>query len=196
MNCTTIRNEILLAQSGELSPSRRETLSTHLECCPDCSAFANTARALTESARKRLPQEFPHPSVMVAIRQAAEARGQAKLLWFPTHAVRLAACAAVLALVAGSAWLAAVPYQRQAFRVAALSTVVTMVSESVMDDSATVTTVDDDRDLKAVARQLLEMEGFRVDDLFDDEVLSLFEEPAPTTTQWRRIPASPAQKCV
>ncbi len=196
MNCTTIRNEILLAESGELSPNRREAVAAHLENCPDCSAFANTTRILTDAARERRPQDTPHPSVMVAIRQAAEARTQSRLLWFPAHAVRLAACAAVLAFVAGSAWLASVPYQRQAYRVAALSTVVTMVSESVADDAATVTIVDDDRDLKAVARQLLEMEGFQVDDLFDDEVLSLFEEPAPTTTQWHRIPASLAQRCV
>jgi len=196
MNCTTYRNEILLADSGELTPARREALLAHLESCPECDAFARASHGLSELARVHLPQDAPHPSVMVAIRAAAETRGRGKLLWFPTRAVRLAACAAVLALVVGSAWYAAVPRQRHASRVAALSTVVTMVAESTMDDTAAMMTVDDDQDLKAVARQLLEMEGFRVDDLFDDEVLSLFEEPAPTTTQWRRTPATPAQKCV
>jgi anti-sigma factor RsiW len=195
MNCTTYRNDILLAESGELTPPRREALSAHLASCPGCRTFADTSRVLTQSARETLSQETPHPSVMVAIRAAAETRGRGRLLWFPTRMVRLAACAAAIALVAGSAWFAAVPRQ-QASRVAALSTMVTMVAESTMDDAATMTAVDDDRDLKAVARQLLEMEGFRVDDLIDDEVLSLFEEPAPTTTQWRRTPESPAQRCV
>ena len=197
MNCTTYRNDILLAESGELASVRREAMLAHLESCPECDAFAKASSGLSELARVHLPQETPHPSVMVTIRSAAEARRPGALIWFPTHVVRWAACAAALALVAGSAWIAAVPHQRQASRVAALSTVVTMVTESTLDDdSATMMTVDDDRDLKAVARQLLEMEGFQVDDLFDDEVLSLFEEPAPTTTQWRRTPASLAQRCV
>lgn len=196
MNCATYRNDILLAASGELNSRRQAGLSVHLAACPDCHAFAETARVLSKSARENLPQDTPHASVMVAIRQAAEARGRGTVFGFPAHVVRVAAYAAVLALMAGSVWFAAVPRQPRASRIAALSTMVRMVAESTMDDESIMTIVDDERDLEAVARQLLEMEGFRVDELFDDEVLSLFEEPSPTTTQWHRIPASPAQRCV
>jgi hypothetical protein len=195
MNCTTYRNDILLTESGELPANRRGALSAHLASCSECRAFAEISRVLSTSAREGLPQETPHPSVMVAIRAAAEARGRGQLLWLPTRVVRLTACAAALALIAGSAWFAAVPRQK-ASRLAALSTMVTMVAESTMGDAPTMTDVDDDRDLKAVARQLLEMEGFRVDDMIDDDVLSLFEAPVPTTTQWHRTPESPAQRCV
>ena len=198
MNCKTIRDDILLADSGELSPDRRQQLSAHLESCTDCAAFAKMAQSLTEAAREGLPQDTPHPSVMVAIREAATARRRTRWIGFPVGAVRLVACAATLALVSGALWLTVFSDSPDGAdsRVAALSTMVAMVSESVNDDATQLTVVDDDQDLKAVARQLLEMEGFDVDDLFDDEVLSLFEEPAPTTTQWHRTPSSPAQKCV
>ncbi len=197
MNCETYRNQILLSASGELPDGTKAKLKTHLETCDACREFENASTVLSTAARQSLPESDPHPSVMVAIRQAADARSsRGRLHWLPEHFTRWAACAALLTLIAGTTWFALAPRRPQAMHLSDLSAMVAMVREDVDATDSVAAIVEEESDLETLARQLLEMEGFSDEDLFADEaVLTLFEEPLPTTTQWRRIPSIPDSGC-
>jgi uncharacterized protein (UPF0332 family) len=131
---------------------------------------------------------------MVNIRLAAEENLQKhKLLRFPVYALRLTAYAAIFMLISGAVLMTNINSRSEAGRISALSTMVSMVSDIDEDHAA----VEDEKNLEAIARQLLKMEGFDDEGMFDDEaMLSLFEEPDPTTTQWRNTPAPQAKTSV
>ena len=64
----------------------------------------------------------------------------------------------------------------------------------VSDIDENHSTAENEESLEAIAGQLLKMEGFDDEGMFDDEaMLSLFEEPDPTTTQWHNTHAPQAK---
>ena len=134
---------------------------------------------------------------MVSIRQAAERQSQHRLLWFPTPISRVAAIAALFVVMVGATWVTVSPKQRRTgLQVQELSAMVAMVTDAVSDKETTTAMIEESENLQAVALQLLEMEGFAVDDYFEsDEAATLLGQPDPTTTQWRRTLGLPAQKC-
>ena len=218
MNCNTYKNQIMLDASNELDAKYSNTLQSHLQNCRECRDFAETMNVLTDSYSKS--NETPHPAVMVNIRQAAEDNLKThQLLWFPTHTVRLLAYAAILVFIAGTTLITikapntknemqAEPIthksllqndlhnkhiKHQATRISELSTMVTMLSDNVESDEYNYI-IEDSASLEAFAEQLLEMQGFAVDNMFDDEaMLNLLAEPDPTTTQYRNIRGLPAK---
>jgi len=172
-------------------------LRAHLDGCPNCRHFAETTQAITRTVRNAGAEAVPHPAVRVALREAAAGRHQHRLIWFPRPVVQLAACAALFTLVVGAAWLTMLPQRQRAVRVRTLSTMVAIVNSAVADNEMTASEEAEEGSLEAVARQLLELEGFAVDDLFEsDEAPTLYGPPASTTTQWHKTPALPAETCV
>ena len=226
MNCNIYINQIMLKASDELNAKDSDALKNHLQNCSECRDFAENMNVVTETYSKS--DAVPHPSVMVNIRQAAENNLKAhELLWFPTHAVRLFAYAAILVFIAGTTLITIKPQSKniqttsisrkavlqdglnhksnrpgeqlyelhQTERISELSTMVAMLSNSTEGD--TEYQMEESENLEEFAEQLLEMQGFAVDDIFDDEaMLNLFAEPDPTTTQYRNIRGLPAKKCV
>ncbi len=213
MNCNTYRDQILLEASGELSPKESIVLSKHLGSCGECRDFAKRTNSLTEIYSKIAVDELPHPSVMVNIRQAAEENlKKHELLWFPTHAMRFAAYAAILMFIAGTVLISTTPENEQqnvsagftrgidspqTSQIPELSTMAALISDRVATDGEDDYIIDESASLEEFAEQLLEMEGFAYDDMFDDEaMLNLFVEPDPTTTQYHKNRVLPAKKCV
>jgi hypothetical protein len=196
MNCKQYRGRILLSASGELKSG--DALAEHLNTCTECSAFAKEAMQLTQVAREALPDAEPSASTVAAILQAAEMRHRGTVIWFPAPVMRLTAYAALFLMMAGGAtWFTVAPSRQQASRISELSTMVAMVSDTLAEDDAPMTPAMEDHSLEAVARQLLEMEGFTVDDLFGgEEEFTLSDQPDPTTTQYRRTRELPAEICV
>lgn len=192
MSCNRYKNWILLESSGELPAKDSEDLHNHLLDCSECSAFARTMNLLADSSySSQTEAPLPHPSVMVNIRQAAEENLQKhKLLWLPVYALRLTAYAAIFMLISGAALMTNISNRSEAARISALSTMVSMVSD--IDENHS--TAENEESLEAIAGQLLKMEGFDDEGMFDDEaMLSLFEEPDPTTTQWHNTHAPQAK---
>jgi predicted anti-sigma-YlaC factor YlaD len=197
MNCERYRNDILLADAGELAGQAQYALAEHLRDCTACNAFSESLSISMQSARQVLSTEATAPSSMVSIRHAAERQDQHRLLWFPTPIARVAAIAALFVIMVGATWVTVSPKQRRAgLQVQELSAMVAMVSDAVSDNETTSAMIEDSENLQAVALQILEMEGFAVDDCFEsDEAATLLGQPDPTTTQWRRTLGLPAQKC-
>ena len=106
----------------------------------------------------------------------------------------LAAAAAVL--VAAGLWFAKPPSQalpKPVDTVASLGTVLTLVSDEDLEEPVTLGGDDRDARVRALAAQLLAIEGFAGDDFGDD--LDLFRGspgPEPTASRPRSIPVSQA----
>jgi len=195
MNCTAAQNDILLKDSGELSQESMDGLAKHLETCSACREFSESLSIITSTAKHALSDEGPHPSVGVNIRRAAEQHKKNPVIPFPVRRVRLAAIAALLVIMLGITWLV-LPRQQDASSVNEFGAFMAMVTESEPDGDMSLTQVEQSHSLEAIAQQLLEMEGFAVDDLFEsEEEATLFELPYPTTTQYRRTLELPDQKC-
>ena len=195
MNCNKSQRLILLADSDELSARQQAALGRHLEACPDCRAYRQQTERLLSAARSALPETEPHPSTFVRIREAAEAGPPARLLRLSPMTVRaLAAAAAVL--VAVGLWFAKPPAQplaKPVDTVASLGTVLTLVSDEDLEEPVTLGGDDRDARVRALAAQLLAIEGFAGDDFGDD--LGLFRGspgPEPTASRPRSIPVSQA----
>lgn len=195
MNCDKYKNLILLKSSGELAAKSAAKLESHLSECKDCRDFSEMLKMPSYTEFCSQEDVKLHPSVMVNIRQAAEENLQRHrlLLRLPAYALRLTACAAIFMMIAGSALVSNINRRGTAERVSTLGTMVSLVSEA-NEDGSTVAAEDD---LEAIARQLLKVEGFDDEGMFDDEaILSLFEEPPPTTTQYHKTPAPQVKRYV
>lgn len=211
MNCNKYRELILLKASGELSKNKSALLENHLTNCDECRSFEKDSLILTDNISKISTDETPHHSVIVNIREAAEHKQKKhELLWFPTHAVRLAAYAAILLFMAGTMLITTestynsqtIPSlnraakSSQAARISELNTMIAIVDDDESAKNEAAVTPEKSDNLEAFAKKLLKMQGFAVDEDFDDKKqLNLLEEPDPTTTQYHKTRALPAKKC-
>lgn len=185
MNCDKYREWILLESSGELSERKASELHKHLDECNGCRDFVRDCTVIDEAVRSVESRELlPHPSVIVNIRAEAERNLVGRSwLWLPQRALRVAAYAAMFMVIAGGAFLVrSGDIKRQ--RVETLNALVYLVSdEPEQGDSGAAPSA---RDIHDVAQRLLELDGFDISSESEDEaILSLFEVPDPTATQWR-----------
>jgi hypothetical protein len=192
MNCKEYKNLILLDSSGELTPGKKKILTDHVADCPECKKFAQSLARL--SGTKPAQTSLPHPSVLVNIRQAAEdnLKKRVGLLWLPLPALRIAAVAAIL--IASAAILFNETTQNNAeIRIQDASTMLMLMT----DENAENATIPTEYNLESLAKQIMEMEGFGDEDLLDEnDVLSLFGAPDPTTTQSHNTPEPQAERYV
>ena len=194
MKCVEWKDGILLADSGELDDAALQALEEHLSGCDDCRDFSdNTARTMA-AARRALCGEQPASATVARILERAgtwKRKGFPDIIVFPIPVVRIAACAAVLAVVAGG-WFLLSPADDEP-RVGELRALVAMVSEEVEEDYE-YADGRDNGELQALARELLIMEGLSVEDSLYEE--SSQEEPAPTALQSHSSDVLPVKRCV
>lgn len=168
MNCEQWQQKALLAETGELSDSDRRALDAHMAGCRTCRDFRTASANLACAVRPVLRRGDPSPATLAAIGgEAAAAAARRRPLFLRPLALRFAACAAALALVAGG-WLFlrpdATPDPDGIHQVGSL---LTMVSEEHAGDSGVppASTSDNDARLRALAKELLRMEGLAVDEV-------------------------------
>lgn len=192
MKCSESQRAMLLDTTGELPERARSRLKRHMAGCPCCRRYAEEVGRVTEVAELLVRPREPRPCVMAAIRDAAEARVSAKgagvgVFPFP----RTLAYAAAAMLVVGL-WLGLSGNPRWQ-RISEVSTMVAMVSEtqevSVLERSDVSGR---EEALRSLAKQLLHMQGFAVEDLNEAEAW----EPDPTAHRWHSNPALWVRVCV
>lgn len=205
----------MLAESGELPVDERAALEQALAADPALARLAAGNRALMARAREVLPGGVPSDAVRARIRAEAlrrQGRRGWRLLSHPgfRHAV---ACAAVLT-IAVSAWLMRVPRPEEATpapasmpRVGEMHALVNAlrdngtdpVSATAVDLDATGAAEAHEEALRALARELLAMEGLALEeepygeDAGDWEQPTAGGSPSPTTFQSRNTPALPVR---
>lgn len=197
MNRDYMEKRILLAESGELPEKGVAELHATMEERDDVRRWRDDVRRISAAAREALPRSGPSPAVISAIRSAAEARAGRRLVFSPP-AVHALAWAATLAVLLGG-WLF-VASNGDLNHIRDINAIAVMISDTQTTAVAGGNGKEKDRELRALARQLLIMEGFSMDDveLADETDVSPLEEEAlsPTVLQWRRTPSSAARTCV
>ena len=97
MNCKEAENAILLDESGEMNPRRKQALEIHLAECKTCRGLQSTA---AEVVKHFAPRAEPSSKAMTAVLREARLRApDAKpfFLFTPKPALAAAACIAMLA---------------------------------------------------------------------------------------------------
>ena len=182
MNCSATEREILLAEAGDLTSRRQQRLETHLAACPRCRAYREAVRRIEAAGRDALPEAVPSATALAAIRAAAEERQRSdRVLVFRQPAARALAYAAALLLILGGWWLG--PRDNRVSRIENVSTIVAMVAEEYPDGSGVEHERSEAERLRSLAADLLDIQGFAVDDLSAAEDFTLPEEPDPTASQ-------------
>jgi len=195
MNRENMEKRILLAESGELPEEGVAELHATMEGRDDVRRWRDDVRRISAAAREALPRSGPSPAVMSAIRSAAEARAGRSRLIFSPPTVHALAWAATLAVLLGG-WLF-VTSNGDLDHIRDINAIAIMISDTQATTGASGNGEEKDSELHALARQLLIMEGFSMDEveLADETDFSPLEEGelSPTVLQWRRT-ASPAAR--
>jgi hypothetical protein len=194
MNCHLSEKNMLLADSNELSAGKIEQLEEHLRSCRHCREYRKDLRRTVLAAKNVLCTEEPTTVTMTRIRTAAQDRIDRKTLIFLRPALQVAACAALLTLIAGGWFMLA-----NSTRTPTISDVGAILAVLSEDDSQYYILTDElgtDREMRAIADQLLIIEGFAGDDLDYSDHTILLQELPPTTLRSRSMPGLPPTECV
>ncbi len=189
MKCKSAQRHILLALTDELPASKQAILSSHLAECDACAEYDKEATRVLDVVDEQLPSGEPRPEVLSAISRIASERARKRVLVFPLPMRQVLACAAALLfMLAGVAtYLAQVQPQVSASQIAHVGTIVELLSEEEVTEEA---------DTRALARQLLRLEGLLVDDFDVDEDAILPEELLPIDLQTRSTVVIRPAECV
>ena len=185
MNCESAQQGILLHHTGELSTGQEHELLNHLEKCEACRQYKTGMERISALAKKALPTPEPSRETIERILAAgsrAAGRNPPLLFRFPT-ALRLAAAAGFLLLAAGYCLLVFARERTDVashhLRVTQISTIMTMVTEEEEMESAAASNGATKPDIRALARQILLVEGLAAEELTENEELILYDD-APT----------------
>jgi hypothetical protein len=188
MNCEHAQRSLLLADSGELRAAGRRKLERHLAACASCREYRRLLHAAARRAPGPPPGSRDGEERVRRVLRAAGAAEAGRIVRFPSPLLRAAACAAGLALVVGGWLLVSGPKERD--RVAEMHAVLAIVGEAEPRLEADAEHDGEER-LRALAEQLLLMEGLHPDGVMAEE----FAEPTPRSLQSHSSGALPAGRC-
>lgn len=202
MNRNELERNLLLASSGELAPEACRALDAYLAAHPEVAALDRDWRRLQEAARASLPAGEPGAGALIAIRAAATAeidpdsRAHRPARVAPARPLRGLAWAASLVLVLG-AWAVFAPNHHED-RIAQVHAIAVMARGQTQAE-APASSGDSEAQLRALAQQLLQMEGMMTDEVADESAsgdgATPNGEPAPTAFQPRSIRGPLARTC-
>jgi len=191
MKCAESERAVLLGETGELPVKRKAELMEHLSNCRHCREYRADVRQIAETAAGPGLVSEPRPAVIARIRSAAERRAAGHTPMLPMPVTRALAYAAVLAVLIG-VWHV-FPTNSRTERIREVNTILAMVSEQDHLPDLDVTDAGGrDEALRALANQLLQMEGLAADDFTE----STTGEPGPTALRWRSTVVTPTRICV
>lgn len=188
--CEAVRRDMLLARSGELDANGQARLRAHLAACAACRQYGGDVERILELSAAAVPSG-PSEQVLRTLRAAARQEAAARTpIPFRKPVYRLAALAALWAIVIGSI-LIFFDRNAETDRIRNLSAMAGLLAtEEIAADAQPV-----GEDLRALAKQLLALEGLDDEDVFTDAE-ALFEAHPPTTSQSHSSRASRAERCV
>ena len=188
--------DILLSQTGELSPGACKELEKHLEECGECRKYRDSMERIMSAAREALPAAEPGEAVMARIRSAAREEAERKIVFFPQYLTRWVSYAAAAAFVICGIGLWSFNHGQihTAGQMSAIA--MAMGSEADLHVISLLGKAESERELQALASHLLMMEGFAVDELPEPEPTDAFEEPLPTALQLHNTDGPGQKRCV
>ena len=200
MNCEHIQRYMLLAQTGELTERESRDAEAHASSCADCRAYRAELDQVVLLARRSLPAGEPSAATMRSIRAAAAGRRKVWTLTQP--ALSVLAYAAVLVLALGAWFVFPRPQnasagrlsERQA-RISGVSAILSLAEQEAVR-SGEPSRVSDEEALRALAKQLLLMEGLGAEESIDESALSPDAEHPATDLRSSNTPGLPMRECV
>ena len=175
MNCETMKNQVLLDQSGEISWWSRRRMNAHLAACADCRAFRDDLRRLTDAVHSvRWDEGFAPPLARRITAVAPRRERTPAVSWQPAFAYAalsvLLALAFVLVLrpfhrpveIARATSDTAVEFAWDADLDDRIATLDSLLNRADTDWSDTGTTATDNGDVDSIAQQLLALEGEQI----------------------------------
>jgi len=201
MNCESAQQGILLNYSGELAADQHMELQDHLKGCLDCRQYESDIAHITSLAQKDLTTAGPSKETIGRIMVAGRRAGTGRPVFFAFPATQwLAAAAGFLVLVAGTALLVMAHDRRDAaahgLRMSQMSTIMTIVSGEEIPASDAALLENAKPDARALARQILQVEGLTGDELADDEDATPDDDAQPRDLQSRSTFDSRPEECV
>lgn len=192
MNRSELERKILLAQSGELAPAEKAELEQLLAESDENMAIKEELDDLLLQAQGAFVSAEPSPEIISNILSEARESAGRHRAFFTRPAVRLVACAAALT-VAFTGWFAMLPGKEEPDQVGQLQALVAMVSDEEIQENAATGELEEER-IRALARQLLIMEGFTTEEIVSEE--ALLWDPAPTTLRLHKTSELHPRICV
>ena len=190
------QRRILLAQSGELTAGQRVELDAQLAQDPAGRAYRDDLERLTAVAQEALvPAGAGGPALSHVQALAREQVARRQILWFNPIVRQGLAAAALLVLLLGG-WQLMPTVDRRAERIAEISAILhaTVESASMVEPAGETT---HDPQLRALAHQLLALEGLALDDAggADDwELITEDAAPVPTALRPHSSPGLPGKR--
>ena len=200
MNCTTAQRLMHLAASGELPAADAVRLAEHETTCAACRTGHEDMLRVLAALPACTRSGEPNPSVLAAIGGEIRRRaGERPAMVWMLPPVRWIACAACLLILAAAGyWRVAADggLRLQLHRAERVSAIVTIVSGETAGFAPAATAKGEDH-LRALALQILRMEGLHVEveEPVDEDITSDLE-PMPRNPQSHNTDASRPEECV
>lgn len=204
MKCETAEKQMLLARSGELDDAALAALELHVNTCESCAACW---RDLEELEKLAVPLREPTSDVIAGVLADAERGKGSGILHFHSPVMRVLAYAAALVIAAGG-WFTvshmletkSVPQPsltEYAGDLGALVAVAMHTSEDAADEISDEDASEAVSHNEAMARWLLELEGFSMEQYSEaEEAINQLSEQTPTALQSNSSPAPLLKRCV
>ena len=172
--CDKYNQEMLLAETGELTPQKKALLERHLNECSACRAAYHELPLIRSATRRALAVEGPSAEVMQRIRRAASQRQTTQpFMVFPSvWRVPLAAAALFALLTAGYMFILGTDYSESRARHYAMQemrTLVAIVQDDSGNDFSGAFQENNAHDLHGFAMELLRFQGLDTAELFEDD---------------------------
>lgn len=177
MNCETAQQLILLKNSGELDPADYQPLLEHMGSCSSCRLYETDYNRLAESVQNASLNTAPSRRVIRNILDHARS-GETKVVHFRLH-TKVLLYAAAIAMLTFSAWFM-VPANKSFDSIRHMNMIVQLMSDDESPSAEVISSQPESDNLKNLARQLLEIEGFSTE---DNTEVNLPEELSPTALQ-------------
>jgi hypothetical protein len=191
-----LERQMLLAESGELSPARQRALDRGLAEDSAAAAQRDAWRRLLAAAGAALPGGAPPPAVFARLHAEAAAvlRARQSSAMVRPLFLRALAYAAIL-FAAISLWR--LHSAAQPDRIGMMDALVAVAGENADTALQAAVTADREEQLRALGARLLEIEGLAEDEFAEETEgeATAPAEPAPTTSRWRSTRAPTAKTC-
>ena len=193
MKCEKRKQQILLAQSGELSDKAVRALEAHIEGCERCRRYRDSLTDVLAASGSALRSGIPSDRTLHRIKVAALNREDRAPIVFARPVVLTLAAAAALVVAVGL-WTAMPPVE--ATDPAGDLDAIMMMVRYYDAEETSYPAANRPKTVRELADDLLSMEGFAVDEFSEEEWFILDEEPPATGLRSRSTPDSGAKTCV
>ena len=201
MNCESAQQAILLRDTGELAAGQKLELRDHLAMCHDCRQYDMDTRRIADLSQQAFVSAGPSKKTIERILAAGKRKTSPGTVFMSFTTTQWLAAAAGLMVIFAITGLLVVAHDRRdvaahGLRMTQMSTIMTMMSceDFPLADSTTLDSAKPD--VRALARQILQVEGLMEEELADDEETIPDDDARPRDLQSHSILDSRPIECV